>query len=234
MVLFHQSLLTVCLHAPPPARAAGVRSGAQFASNTKAAWQKDPSGDSWEPVQFSRVNQYICLLFSFWTLLGRLFIFKITQLRSHEIWIPQEIISNVLLYDSLAGFKQAGFQPDVSDLHYLRLEQGLGQNLPDYLTADFRSLADAFFDVDITIQTAQDAYSSYPSYLMCRCYHNNKWTICILNITNISPSNLIIFGRALQPHRNPGSAPFTRKTWKLCLEISQLVFIILFGTFHRS
>ena len=33
-------------------------------------------------------------------------------------------------------FKQAGYQPDVSDLEYLRLEQGLGENLPDYLAAE--------------------------------------------------------------------------------------------------
>ena len=68
----------------------------------------------------------------------------------------------------LEGFKQAGYPPDASDLEYLRLEQGLGENLPDYLAADFRCRADAFFDANITISNAQDAYIALVTHMqMC-------------------------------------------------------------------
>ena len=73
-----------------------------------------------------------------------------------------------LLHAFLQGFKQAGYQPDASDLEYLRLEQGLGENLPYYLAADFRCRADAFFDANITISNAQDAYIALVTHMqMC-------------------------------------------------------------------
>lgn len=51
-------------------------------------------------------------------------------------------LKRVLVF--LTGFKQAGYQLEQSDLDYLRQEQGLGENLPDYITADFRRAADNF------------------------------------------------------------------------------------------
>ena len=73
-----------------------------------------------------------------------------------------------LLHAFLQGFKEAGYQPDVNDLEYLRLGQGLGENLPDYLAADFRCRADAFFDANVTISNAQDAYIALVTHMqMC-------------------------------------------------------------------
>lgn len=89
-------------------------------------------------------------------------------MRSCEGWIWQEIVKGFNLDAFHEWFKEAGNQPDASDLEYLHLERGLGENLLDYLAADFRVRADAFFDANITISHAQDAYIALITHLqMC-------------------------------------------------------------------
>lgn len=65
----------------------------------------------------------------------------------------------------LTGFKQAGYQPDQSDLDYLRQEQRLGENLPGYITAGFRRAADNFFHIDITLANANHAYIALVTHM---------------------------------------------------------------------
>lgn len=69
-----------------------------------------------------------------------------------------------ILSDYNPGFKQAGFVPEPDDLLYLGQEQDLYQEIPQFLTAEFRQRADSFFDIGINKANAQDAYVALVSH----------------------------------------------------------------------
>ena len=66
--------------------------------------------------------------------------------------------------DYNSGFKQAGFVPEADDLLYLGQEKDLYQEIPQFLTAEFRQRAESFFDLEINKANAQDAYVALVSH----------------------------------------------------------------------
>ncbi|KAJ7358938.1 hypothetical protein OS493_020779 [Desmophyllum pertusum] len=85
--------------------------------------------------------------------------------KQHGKKTPQGIPEDLYNFPELKGFKEAGFLPKADDLVYLSQEQGLAQEVPNYLAPDFRRSADAFFDIEITTANARAAYTALVAHL---------------------------------------------------------------------
>ena len=76
-------MLAVCVHAPSQKGTAGICRRTQLPPNKKAAWEKDTSGNSGGPLQFSRTEGYAHNL---------------------DSWLKQQII-NSLRYHHVKGLE---------------------------------------------------------------------------------------------------------------------------------